>query len=518
MPSTPPSAEGALGLRSALGDAAIGVAVAALMLIGGSTGVTPSGPGGQLGEGAVVIAVAVAAALAVRRRAPFTVLASLNALTAAWYALNYPGRIITAAALIGCYTLAAQRGWRWGAAGWLLTAATSVVVIHLTLDASWLGDPTINALALELAATALGAAVCYHRAFAAGAAEHADQVARARVEQTRLRDAEERLEIARDLHDAIGHSLVAISVHAGAAAHVADRDPGQAGAALATIKSISDEGLAEVQIPLGSLREPRPDDAHRGLGRLDSLLDVTRATGVTVTLSVRGEARPLPGRVDLTAFRIVQESLTNARRHATPTTIDVGLTYREQVLEILVRNDGVHALPSDDSPSHIDSTSGPAGGHGLKNTAPIQLLQGIRVVAGGEELLSPGLTRRLIAKLAAPPPLAVDRSVFDELTAREREVVALVAEGLTNTDISRRLFISPATTKTHVSRAMIKLGAPRPGSARRAVLPPRPRPPRRLITVLGATVRSATRCPSMHAVGTAKTNPVGCPARSPRNR
>lgn len=100
-----------------------------------------------------------------------------------------------------------------------------------------------------------------------------------------------------------------------------------------------------------------------------------------------------------------------------------------------------------------------ASGFLLKTTDPAQLLHGIRVVAGGEELLAPGLTRRLVARLTAPAPLAVDRTVFAELTAREREVVALVAEGLSNDEITRRLVISPATTKTHVSRALGKLGA-----------------------------------------------------------
>jgi DNA-binding NarL/FixJ family response regulator len=101
-----------------------------------------------------------------------------------------------------------------------------------------------------------------------------------------------------------------------------------------------------------------------------------------------------------------------------------------------------------------------ASGFLLKNTDPAQLLHGIRVVAGGEELLSPGLTRRLVARLAtAPAPGRVNGDVFAQLTDREREVVALVAQGLSNEEITRRLVISQATTKTHVSRALAKLDA-----------------------------------------------------------
>jgi DNA-binding NarL/FixJ family response regulator len=98
-----------------------------------------------------------------------------------------------------------------------------------------------------------------------------------------------------------------------------------------------------------------------------------------------------------------------------------------------------------------------ASGFLLKTTDPGQLLHGIRVVAGGEELLSPGLTRRLIARMTKPA--AVDHDVFEQLTTREREVVALAAQGLSNEEITRELVISPATTKTHISRALAKLGA-----------------------------------------------------------
>ncbi|WP_405981944.1 response regulator [Streptomyces sp. NBC_00158] len=99
-----------------------------------------------------------------------------------------------------------------------------------------------------------------------------------------------------------------------------------------------------------------------------------------------------------------------------------------------------------------------ASGFLLKNTDPAQLLHGIRVVAGGEELLSPGLTRRLIARMT-DPSTSVNHDVFAQLTTREREVVALAAQGLGNDEITARLVISPATTKTHVSRALTKLGA-----------------------------------------------------------
>jgi DNA-binding NarL/FixJ family response regulator len=124
---------------------------------------------------------------------------------------------------------------------------------------------------------------------------------------------------------------------------------------------------------------------------------------------------------------------------------------------------GVHVLiltTFDHDEYVVEALGAGAAGFLIKNTEPVQLLRGIRVVAGGEALLSPGLTRRLIARLterSALPQLNAD--ALDQLTAREKEIVGLVAHGLSNTDIATELTISHATAKTHVSRAMTKLGA-----------------------------------------------------------
>jgi DNA-binding NarL/FixJ family response regulator len=100
-----------------------------------------------------------------------------------------------------------------------------------------------------------------------------------------------------------------------------------------------------------------------------------------------------------------------------------------------------------------------ASGFLVKNTKPVELLGAVRAVAAGDALLSPGVTRRLIREFAARTRHAPRSPALDDLTDREREVMALVAEGLTNDEIGKRLFVSPLTVKTHVSRAMVKLGA-----------------------------------------------------------
>jgi len=124
---------------------------------------------------------------------------------------------------------------------------------------------------------------------------------------------------------------------------------------------------------------------------------------------------------------------------------------------------GVHVLvlTTFDHDEHvIEALDAGAAGFLIKNTEPRQLLNGIRVVAGGEALLSAGLTRRLIARLVERSVTPrVDPDALAQLTTREREVVGLVAHGLSNTDIAAALTISRATAKTHVSHAMAKLGA-----------------------------------------------------------
>ncbi len=100
-----------------------------------------------------------------------------------------------------------------------------------------------------------------------------------------------------------------------------------------------------------------------------------------------------------------------------------------------------------------------ASGFLVKNTEPAELIRGVRAVAGGDALLSPGVTRRLVAEFASHAKGPRDNAALETLTEREREVMGLVGEGLSNDEIATRLFVSPATAKTHVSRTMVKLGA-----------------------------------------------------------
>jgi signal transduction histidine kinase len=164
-----------------------------------------------------------------------------------------------------------------------------------------------------------------------------------REEERRRRADEERLAIARDLHDVLAHSISLINVQAGVALHLIDEQPEQARTALAAIKEASGEALREVRSALGTLRgagESAPRAPAPSLSRLNELVSGAEGVGLRVAVEVTGRARPLPVEVDQAAFRIVQEALTNVRRHAEAGAATVRLDYGEEELEVGIEDDG----------------------------------------------------------------------------------------------------------------------------------------------------------------------------------
>ncbi|HEX3924032.1 MAG TPA: sensor histidine kinase [Streptosporangiaceae bacterium] len=171
---------------------------------------------------------------------------------------------------------------------------------------------------------------------AAAAAERAEHVSRAL--------ADERVQIARDLHDIVAHAMSVIAVRSGVARMVIDSDPEQARDALAIIETTTRRSLHEMRLLVGVLRNP--EDQHAalspvpGLGDLDRLITDTAAAGVAAEAEIDGAARPLPAAADLTAYRIVQEALTNVVRHAGPTHARVWISYRPGEVRVEVTDDG----------------------------------------------------------------------------------------------------------------------------------------------------------------------------------
>ena len=211
----------------ALTDAGIGVGVAVLLLVASWTGAGPrwiSSPR-PLDAGAVGLVVVVAGALALRRRYPIPVLVVLNAAAVAWSARQYPGPLILLAPLIACYTLASLRGWRWGLAGAVVTALSALAAIRVAFGAA---EPAgISGIAVWMAATAgaAGTAVGYYRALLVATRAQLARETQTREEQARRRAVEERLRIARELHDVFGHTMATISVQLGLASTFFGSDP-----------------------------------------------------------------------------------------------------------------------------------------------------------------------------------------------------------------------------------------------------------------------------------------------------
>jgi signal transduction histidine kinase len=210
----------------------------------------------------------------------------------------------------------------------------------VTLINSFLPSFVVLALAIML-----GDAVRTRRALAAETAERLRVAEEEREAEAARRVAEERLRIARDLHDTVAHSMATITVQAGSALHVlGDRDEKLRGA-LTAIRETSKHALGEMRATLGQLRQGAANDGlpvtPGGLDRLPALRDAVTAAGAPVTIAVEGEQRRLPPAIDEVAYRILQESLTNVLRHAGPAArATVRLCYEPAALAITVTDDG----------------------------------------------------------------------------------------------------------------------------------------------------------------------------------
>jgi signal transduction histidine kinase len=208
----------------------------------------------------------------------------------------------------------------------------------------------------------LGHFVGDRQVYAAQLEERTAELEQAREELARRAVAEERLRLARELHDVVAHAMSVIAVQSGVGAHVADSRPEEVGKALAAIEATSRAALIELRRLLGVLRQDSEPQASLtpvpGLGNLDSLLAEVGKAGLAVRVRVEGTPLQLPAGVDLSAYRIVQEALTNAVKHAGPAHAQVTIGYRDQEVTVEVIDDGRGAVPP--------ASDGRAGtGHGL---------------------------------------------------------------------------------------------------------------------------------------------------------
>jgi signal transduction histidine kinase len=284
-----------------------------------------------------------------RRKVPEVVFALAAAASIGFATFAEPKWVYAVAPAMALFSLT-RRGRRWfpviGAAvayaAYLLV--TVVFANRLGLDPRTrpdLGDAIVLAIWLFVLMLLGGAAKIRSEQMAEVMKVRAER-ARAREEQEKRQASEERLRIARELHDVLGHHLSLINVQAGVGLHLMDNQPEQAREALSAIKTASSEALREVRSVLGVLRtedEAAPRQPALGINRLD---DLTADAGLPVTTTVSGEKRELPPEVDRAAYRIVQEALTNVRKHAGPSaSAAIAVDYLPTALHLAIRNEGV---------------------------------------------------------------------------------------------------------------------------------------------------------------------------------
>ncbi|MGW1198243.1 sensor histidine kinase [Streptomyces sp. NPDC002536] len=282
--------------------------------------------------------------LLARRLRPGPVVAAtlaVNLVQIGWLAFPGPSPAATGVAL---YTLALRTGRRtaWGVGAWSTALLLAASVIHNPgLDSLWQHLAIVAGLALAVAG---GDAARSRSRLLASAVERAERAERTREEEARRRVTEERLRIARELHDVVAHHITLVNAQAGVAHHLMGSDPDHAYQALERIRDTSRTALDELRATVGVLRNGEAAEAPRepapALDDLGRLLDSFRHSGLDIALERTGRPAELASITDLAAYRIVQEALTNTRKHAGPVAARVRLEYRTDVLRITVEDDG----------------------------------------------------------------------------------------------------------------------------------------------------------------------------------
>jgi signal transduction histidine kinase len=301
-------------------------------------------PAGYRDDGPLLITLTVASALSLALLwwSPLAGLCVSLALLCAQSVVGYQfTQVAVWAVVIASFATVAFDHWRRAVAAGFLVAAGAFVVMLTVPGVTW-----TNALSVWIVLSVVWVVAVVIRVYR-GSIERAERRAAlfAADREARAREAvaEERSRLARELHDSVGHALNVVVLHAGAAQRVIVAKPELAREALGSIETAGRQALADIERMLGILRAPDDGvglDAAPGLGQLERLCTQVREAGLPVALSVQGEARALPASLDLTAYRIVQEALTNTLKHAGKTHAVVTVRYEQDALAIEVVDDG----------------------------------------------------------------------------------------------------------------------------------------------------------------------------------
>jgi signal transduction histidine kinase len=329
------------------------------------------------------VAAAAAAALFARRRRPRAALAATVACGTLYAALGYNmNPVLLGPVVLALYTVAVSTDRR---TAWTSAAVSAAVLMGADMalgPGSWLAPQKLTMLAWTGLAAAVGDALRSRRAYITAITDRAVRAERTREEEARRRVAEDRIRIARELHDVVAHHIALINAQAGVAVHLADQIPEPVRTALEHIRDTSHEALQELKATVGLLRQSddpaAPLEPAPGVDQLPELLSSFARAGLEVKLERIGEVRALPPAVDLTAYRIVQESLTNVSKHAGVPTARVHLYFSQEQLSIRVEDDGRSAPLRP-----YGEPGGPHGtGHGLTGMTERAAVVGGTLTAG----------------------------------------------------------------------------------------------------------------------------------------
>jgi signal transduction histidine kinase len=291
------------------------------------------------------------------RRWPLGVLLTCSLLQILYYSAKLPGIAPSPLLAFALYAaaLAGRLRWAIGVPVFFYTYGLFYVWVRQGHGFLYSFGSLLPHIALAAVTILLGELVRNRRALAEETRERLRQAAADREREAARRVAEERVRIARELHDTVAHSMATITVQAGSALHVLDGESEHVRDALHAIRDTSKSALQELRATLGLLREGGAEEyGPAGLDRLPALLDAVRAAGVPVTLEVCGRSMPLEPAADHSAYRILQESLTNVLRHAGPRArAGIRMAYDPAGLAIEVTDDGAGPGPAHE------------GGHGL---------------------------------------------------------------------------------------------------------------------------------------------------------
>lgn len=294
--------------------------------------------------------------LALRRTKPLAALALAGAFALAYSVRPGPPAFTLLGPMIALYSAASLTPRR--RVGWLtplvIAAALAIPMIAASENTRWLRE-SVSAVVLMSAAAFLGDSARSRREYVEAVEQRAIEAERTREEEARRRVDEERIRIAREVHDVLAHSLSIVTVQAAAAETLVDRDPERARESIGHIRATGKRALSELRSMLDVMRTGEGDvplDPAASIVEVDALVDPVREAGFDVRLHVSGDLEAVPAFASVSGYRIVQEALTNAVRHAAPSTIDVRVEAAPDQLSIGVVDDGIGAKGAPDSDGH----------------------------------------------------------------------------------------------------------------------------------------------------------------------